>query len=301
VRLPRFGQKSPEILQDVAERVPKDVDLIHVQHEYGLFQNLDIGFYKALKQWQKPIVTTMHAMGSIGVDDFIAATSSRVIVHNEYCLKRFPYPNALIIPHGATPAEASPSEESKKVWGIDPKFPVVGYLGFISPYKGLENLVQAMVDVKAGLLMGGGWHVETETQYMETLKAFGNKLLPRRVQWLGFVSDEMLKYAYGAMDVFVYPSRFATESGALITALSYGRAVIASDLPPFKEKQEALMTFSDIKDLTEKINQLLENKLLREDQQKKAREYAKKTSWTTVAKQHIKLYDSLIQPKEQSE
>jgi len=71
-------------------------------------------------------------------------------------------------------------------------------------------------------------------------------------------------------------------------------------LPPFKEKQEALMTFSDVKDLTEKINQLLENKELREQQQEKAKEYAKKTSWTTVAKQHIKLYDSLIQSKEQS-
>jgi len=294
VRLPRFGQKSPEILQDVAERVPNDVDLIHVEHEYGLFQNLDIAFYKALKQLQKLIVTTMHAMGNLGVDDFIAATSSRVIVHNEYCLKRFPYPNALIIPHGATPTEASPSEESKKIWGIDPKFPVVGYLGFISPYKGLENLIQAMVDVKAGLLMGGGWHVETETQYMEALKAFGNKLLPRRVQWLGFVSDEMLKYAYGAMDVFVYPSRFATESGALITALSYGRAVVASDLPPFKEKQEALMTFSDVKDLTEKINQLLENKELREQQQEKAKEYAKKTSWSEVAKQHVELYRQVL-------
>jgi glycosyltransferase involved in cell wall biosynthesis len=103
------------------------------------------------------------------------------------------------------------------------------------------------------------------------------------------------------MDVFVYPSRFATESGALITALSYGRAVVASDLPPFKEKQEALMTFSDVKDLTAKINQLLENKELREQQQEKAKEYAKKTAWSNVAKQHIELYDSLIQPKEQSE
>jgi glycosyltransferase involved in cell wall biosynthesis len=65
-------------------------------------------------------------------------------------------------------------------------------------------------------------------------------------------------------------------------------------LPPFKEKQEALMTFSDVKDLTEKINQLLENKELREQQQEKAKEYAKKTSWSEVAKQHVELYRQVL-------
>jgi len=37
IRLPRFGRKTQQIIQRMVEQIPvQDVDLIHVQHEYGL-------------------------------------------------------------------------------------------------------------------------------------------------------------------------------------------------------------------------------------------------------------------------
>ena len=299
VRLPRFGVKSPQIVRDVAERVPyKEVDLVHVQHEYGLYQNLDKTFFLTLKAAGKPIVTTMHAVGKWDVDPGIAAVSSKVIVHNQFCRRRFHFPNTAIIPHGAELVDVPDTKVAKKTLGIDVRVPVVGYLGFISSYKGLETLINAMVKVKkAGLLIAGGWHVEGETQYIDSLRQFSN-VLGERVKWLGYVPDEQMKATYAAMDIVVYPSRFATESGALITALSHGKAVMASRLPPFveKEKKGALITFKDVVDLRRKIRRLLRKPELRHQLEEGAKQYVKNTSWRNIALQHIALYNEVLKP-----
>lgn len=296
MRLPRFGLKTAEIVQNVALRVPKDAELIHVQHEYGLFQGFDAPFYTQLKACGKPIITTMHAVGLWEIDGLVSSMSARVIVHNKFCQKRFSYPS-LIIPHGATPTEPMPTVEAKKSWGIDPRAPLVGYLGFISNYKGLETIIEAMMKVKgAGLLMAGGWFTEQDTEYMNKLKEWTLQILPARCQWIGFVPDDKLVNAYGAMDILIYPSRYSTESGALVTALSYGKAVIASRLPPFieKEKEGALVTFKDVNDLRRKIKYLLNNSEARAKLEEGARRYAKAVEWSEIAKKHISLYEDVL-------
>lgn len=301
VRLPRFGTKTPEILGQVVDSVPVDkVDLIHVQEEYGLYQNLERGFYGALKALGKPIVTTMHVIGSWETDRVIASASDRVIVHNEFCAKRlggFSY----VIPHGCKTEKCVPAEEAKKALGIDPRIPVVGYLGFISNHKGLEGLVEAMVKVpRAALLVGGGWHVAADTMYINELKQRSLELLPSRCQWLGYVEDERLPTVYGAMDLVVYPSRFATESGALLMALSHGKAVLASNVGPFREKEKlgALQTFRDVPDLTRKVKRLLGDGESRRRLEEGAQRYAEANSWTAVAKKHISLYEDVLGSKE---
>lgn len=300
IRLPRFGGKTEGILQNVVDSIPVDkVDLIHVQHEYGLYRNLEKTFFLTLKRLGKPIVTTMHAVGAWEIDRVIADVSDRIVVHNEFCFRRFGYPKTGIIPHGASPLKSPPppKEECKKSLGIQAKAAVVGYLGFISSYKGLETLIEAMIKVpKAALLIGGGWHTERETEYIFNLKEYTLQVLPRRCRWLGFVSDEDLSRVYGSMDLMVYPSRFATESGALITALSHGKAVIASNIAPFKEKEkvDALTTFKDVKNLRRKIKRLLRDDEYRLKLEEGAKKYCEETSWKSVGQKHLILYRSLL-------
>lgn len=301
VRLPRFGIKNQAILQTVVENVPVDkVDLIHVQHEYGLYQGLEQPFYSGLVSLGKPIVTTMHSVGAWEVDKIVAEASTRIIVHNEFCFRRFAHPEKTgIIPHGACPLETPPppKEECKRLIGIDPRTPLVGYVGFITSPKGLEMLIEAMIKVpNAGLLIGGGWHVERETEYIFKLKEWTLKDLPARCRWLGYIADRDLATVYGALDLVVYPSRFATESGALIMALSHGKAVIASNVAPFKEKEKvgALITFNDVKDLTRKIKRLLSNEQLKVKLEEGAKKYAEDTSWSRIAQKHLTLYKQLL-------
>ena len=297
VRLPRFGRKTPQILQKVVNQIPvSDVDLIHIQHEYGLYSNLEGGFYGGLKRLGKPIVSTMHAVGNRTIDRVVADVSDKVIVHNQFCKKRFSF-NSDIIPHGCKPSKTVPREEAMKRLGIDARVPLVGYCGFISAMKGLETLIEAVSKIpESALLIGGGYQAGPGTQYMASLNQMTQKLLPHRCKWLGFVPDDELATAYGAMSILVYPSSYSTESGALLMGLSHGKATIASRIGPFrsKEKEEALITFRGVKDLTRKIKRLLKDDELREKLEEGARRYAFENRWEVIAEKHIELYDGLI-------
>ena len=298
IRLPRFGRKTPEILQNVVDSIPLDkVDLIHVQHEYGLYTGLEGGFYGALKPLNKPVVTTMHATGNWETDRVIGSTSDRMIVHNEYCKRRLGHPEAIIIPHGTELCKTVPAEEAKKAYNIQPKAPTVGYFGFISVYKGVEHLIDAMVKVpKAAALIAGG-HIGPATTYYINLKEMSLKLLPNRCQWIGTIPDDKRATAFGAMDIMVYPARFTTESGALLTVLGYGKAVITSKLPPFREKEKlgAVMTYSSINNLARKIKRLLKDNELRLKLEEGAHRYAETVSWAKVAQMHVDLYRELTE------
>ena len=298
VRFPRFGRKSSETMRDIAERVPCDkISLIHIQHEYGLFQGFDVDLYKYLQTLGKPLVTTMHAVGYIQIDPAIYQLSSKVIVHNKFCARQFRFPST-IIPHGVNPVVCPPMDECKKAWGIDPRMKIIGYCGFIAPNKGIEMLVEAVAKVEnAGLLVAGGWHTSgPDTQYVNDLKQASFALLPNRCQWIGYVPDDKLSIAYGAMNMAAYPSFAATESGALLTAIGHGKAVLASNLPPFKEKEEvgALMTFTNVEDMATKIKQILEDAELRQKLEAGARKFSQENSWENVSKLHIELYEQVL-------
>ncbi|GAH12180.1 unnamed protein product, partial [marine sediment metagenome] len=80
----------------------------------------------------------------------------------------------------------------------------------------MGTLIEAVSKIpKSGLLIGGGWHAGLGTQYIASINEHSHRLLPDRCKWLGFVPDEDLPMMYGAVDVVVYPSIIATESGAL--------------------------------------------------------------------------------------
>jgi len=298
IKLPRFGIKTQEIIRNVAESIPiKEIDIIHIQHEYGLYQDKEADLYGILKRLGKPNITTMHAIGNYKIDSVVADYSDVVIVHNEFCKRLFAFPS-VIIPHGCKLNETMPIDEAKKVFGVDSRIPVVGYCGFISEAKGLDTLIDAMVDVKnAGLLIGGGWHVGIDTNYIIRLKQKSFEVLQGRCQWLGYVPDERLKTVYSAMDFVCYPSRWATESGALLMALGYGKAVVANRLFPFveKEKKGALVTFKGVKNLKRKIKRLLKDKDYRAKLEEGARNYCMENSWENVAKKHLDVYNHVLE------
>jgi glycosyltransferase involved in cell wall biosynthesis len=295
--LPRFGRKTQETMSYVANRVAHKADVIHIQHEYGLYMDLELYFYNSLKMHGKPIVTTMHAAGKDGNDMIIREHSDAVIVHNEHC-KQLYKGDSVVIPHGCHPEPSMPVNKTKKAMGIPLEAKIVGYIGFISQYKGLEDLIDAVSPLDyAGVLIGGGWHTGPSTRYMDQLRQRANDKLKGRCQWTGWVPDEDLAKVYGAMDLVVVCSRWATESGALLNAMSYGKPVIARDIKPFREKEVAgaLATYEDVEDLTSLIDHYLTHPTHLLTLQEDAKKYAKDTRWNPViADKHSLLYESLI-------
>jgi glycosyltransferase involved in cell wall biosynthesis len=243
----------------------------------------------------------MHAVGHIQLDPGIYQLSSKVIVHNKYCARQFRFPS-VVIPHGVKVVTCPPMEECKKAWGIDPRIKTVGYCGFISPNKGIEMLLEVVAKVEnVGLVVAGGWHTGgSDIEYINELKQRSFSLLPNRCQWIGYVPDEKLSIAYGAMDMVAYPSLVATESGALLTAIGHGKPVLATGIPPFREKEEAgaLMTFTNAEDMATKIKQILDDAELRQKLEAGAKAYAESVSWNKVAELHVELYESLLAHKD---
>ena len=297
IRIPRFGDKYAEVFNKIAERIPKEVDIIHCMHEYGLYNGLEDGFYNFLREHGKPVVTTMHATGNWQVDRIIAEKSDAVIVHNKNMAKLF-RGKSHIIHHGVNVADCVPMDDAKKAYGIDPKALIVGYLGFISPYKGLETLINVMENVpEAGLLIAGGWHTGGDTDYGVRLKDDSLRRLQSRCQWIGYVPEDRLPYAYGSLNILCQCSNYVSESGSLLTGVGFGKAIIARNLAPNveKEKEHALMTFKGEKDLEEKLHMLLGDVNARKKLEEGARKYAYQNRWSpNIAEEYIALYNSAI-------
>ena len=290
VRLNRFGSKTADYLEHLAtRRIPK-VPLLHIQHEYGLFETREAVFYQALKMIhpEVKIVTTVHGIGMKQQDEVIARFSDLVIVHNQYQKRLFEWP-CEVIPHGVQPRKPIEREKAKKLMGLEGE-KVVGCFGFIAPHKGIEDLLYAaskLRDVK--FLVAGGYHVEAETGYMARLK----REAASNVIWTGYVEDADLPKIFGCMDLCVYPSRFVSESGALLTIIGFGKALIARDLPPNREKP--VMLFKTREDLVDRIREVLDDEDLRLKLEEGSRQYAQANSWMKVAEQHIKNYRKILQ------
>jgi len=295
VRLKRLGMKSIQYFETLATRRIPDVDLVHVQHEYGLYKGGEGAFYSRLRQrlGSTPIVTTMHGVASPIPDEIVSNNSDAVIVHNEFCRERFIHP-CEVIPHGVAPAETVPMKEAKEKLGLDG--PVVTVFGFIGPYKGYEEAIRTvgLEFPEVTLLAAGGWHVDLETTYIQRLKMVADQIAPGQVKWTGWIDREDLPTIFSASDVILYLNRYGTESGSLLTSIGYGRCVLARAIPPVREKEGVVKTFKTDAELILGLEELLQNPELRHKYEEGARSYAREHSWDRIAERHIDLYRDLL-------
>lgn len=296
-RLKRLGHKSMEYFETLAtRRIPK-VDVVHIQHEYGLYKGGEPAFFSRLRQSTgiTPVVTTMHSVGSPIPDEIVANHSDEVVVHNRFCRERYLHP-CTVIPHGVTPREPMPMEEAKEKLGL--KGPVVTMFGFIGPYKGYEEAIRTIGLEFPGvnLLVAGGWHVDLQTTYIARMRQLADTIAPGQVTWTGWLEREELPTVFGASDVCLYTNRYMTESGALLTAIGYGRCVLCRSLAPNREREErgALKTFSKDSELILGLEELLEDPDLRARYEAGARRHAEEVSWSRVAGMHMELYRDLL-------
>jgi PEP-CTERM/exosortase A-associated glycosyltransferase len=117
---------------------------------------------------------------------------------------------------------------------------VIVYLGTFQPYEGLELLVRAVPEIAAQvatahlLVVGGGGE---QPRLVELARSLG---IEERVTFTGRVPHDQVVDVFPIGDLFVYP-RLLTLTTALTTplkpleAMSMGRPVLVSDLPPMRE------------------------------------------------------------------
>lgn len=109
------------------------------------------------------------------------------------------------------------------------------FFGQIKKVKGLDLLLQAMQRLESGfkLTVAGKERDDSIAGYTELindLKTKGSIEIINR-----HISDSERDYLLKNCDAVILPYRHIYQSGVLLMAMSYGKTVVASDLPAFKE------------------------------------------------------------------
>src|SRR5271167_409358 len=138
-----------------------NIDLVCLQHEYGIFGGAAGGhILELLRRLQMPVVTTLHTVlrepntDQRVVMNEIAALSDRLIVmsrqSSEILQEVFHVPAAKIdlIPHGIPDLAFTDPSFYKDAFGTEGKEVLLTF-GLLSPNKGIENVIKALPAILA--------------------------------------------------------------------------------------------------------------------------------------------------------
>lgn len=118
------------------------------------------------------------------------------------------------------------SDEARAQLNLDAESVVYLFLGFIRPYKGVYELIDAFKknnQAGAKLLIAGKTLNDEITRQLHA-RIDGNENI---ILHPGFVPDEKIQTYMNACDIVVLPYRDILTSGAAILAMSFAKAVIA--------------------------------------------------------------------------
>lgn len=114
---------------------------------------------------------------------------------------------------------------ARQALGLRPDLPVLLYVGFSTPRKGVEYLAQALgrMHSPAQLVMVGKWEKGYQERFLAALGAERH-----RVRIAGYVPDAELLSYYAAADVFVLPSLLEGFGIPLVEAMAAGVPVVTT-------------------------------------------------------------------------
>jgi glycosyltransferase involved in cell wall biosynthesis len=229
-------------------------DILHVEYLPFLERKIpiELWFLQWIRHRHIRVVYTVHNVTrqdapEQGIPLFRRAyhSADALICHGEEArrelIRRFDVDaeNVWVIPHGPLFEDVPrlSTFEARAKLGLPQEEPIVLCLGVISEYKGVPFLLDGWKKVKqAGtkgtLLIAGTGDQRTLSTVRNKVEAEGLSDSVRL--WLRFIAVEQLPLVYQAADILVYPYKAGTTSGALLTGLNYGKAVIATTLPFFQ-------------------------------------------------------------------
>jgi glycosyltransferase involved in cell wall biosynthesis len=168
------------------------------------------------------------------------------------------------------------------------------FVGRLTPEKGCHHLIEAYkkLNTKLKLVVVGGSSYTDE--YVEALSKQANE----DIMFLGYVFGDELRELYSNARLFVLPSEIEGLSISLLEAMSYGKCVVASDIPENLEVIEDCgfrFQSANTSDLARLLQELIENPDLVEEIGERARQRVlKEYNWDVIASQTEQLYLSLI-------
>jgi len=217
----------------------------------------------------------------------------------------------ILIPFGINNAvpntDLTPSEAKTRLGLLD-KEQAILFFGRITPYKGLEYLIDASRKLwakgsKCRLIIAG--RVDRCEKYWEAIRQDIQREVEsaRIILKADYIPDEETEVYFKAADVLILPYKEIYQSGVLFLAHSFGLPVIASDVGSLKDdivegKTGFLFHPEDSSDLARALDRYFASGLYanlgarRRDIQEFA---AERHSWDTVAQITMSTYGDLLQ------
>ena len=297
-----------------------NVDLVCLQHEYGIFGGRAGSHILALlRELRMPIVTTLHTIlrepdpDQRRVLKELAGLSDRLVVMSargaEFLHEIYEVPNEKIdfIPHGIPDVPFVDPSFHKDLFGVEGKIVLLSF-GLLSANKGIENVISALPDILARhpnvvYIILGATHPHVIQHDGETYRL--------GLQWLAqekgvesqvifynrFVSLEELIEFIGAADIYITPylNEAQITSGTLAYTVGAGKAVISTPYwyaeEMLADERGALVPFGDPGALANKVIDLLDNESIRHAMRKRAYIFGRDMIWPQVAQSYRKTFD----------
>jgi glycosyltransferase involved in cell wall biosynthesis len=325
-RLPRLPRRILKLLEAILNLSALTIrfliarpDVIHVQYLPMLMWRipLDLWFLELCQRRGSKVVLTVHDLLPHDTGEAYKRTFNElyrrvdaIICHSDHVMARLeaefsvPGEKISVIPHGPFfyDLPVSGQEQIVKSFEVEPDKVLVLWQGIIFPYKGIDLLLRAWQQVEAHVddaclvIAGTG-----APEFLDEIRAQVRDLDLKRVKLhFRFISTEELVALYRASGVVVYPYRAITTSGALATGLALGKAIIASDLPVFRElltngENAFLVDPQDSAELSGALIKLTRDRALQEQFAQKVREMNfGDQSWLSIAKKTIQTYESVL-------
>lgn len=185
----------------------------------------------------------------------------------------------------------------------------LGFIGFISPAKGLHVLIEAMGICKSRInesfrvkliIAGDPAPVTGDSYFKSLLRLIKENNLSDNVQYLGFLPDDQFDNFFSAVDYTILPyinKNTGSTSGPLTLSISHGVPLILSDIPIFKDELKGCGYLIDTANI-EKVVELLTMLSLSDSIPTKFIDSIKSQqdtrSWENVFKQYYKIFEEFM-------
>lgn len=230
--------------------------------------------------------------------------SLATIVHSRWVKDELQeFGNISVVPHGAVSTIVSSTKddvsELKQRFGISDKNFLISTFGFINILKRVPTILEAIkILVEEGYPVQffiGGLLIEPSLKIEEQIQSLG---LSNNVIISGYLNDEEFDRCIRMSDIILnlrYPS-LGESSGALMKALSYGKACLVSNYQQFAEFPNSVcwkidIGNSEVPQLVAYLEELMRNSAVRKQLGKNAAFFAANYSSYEIA---AKLYNHVI-------
>jgi D-inositol-3-phosphate glycosyltransferase len=301
-------------------------ELFHVlwNNKFEVFdRTLLLFYYKVLG---KRLVFTAHNVNARkrdGQDSFLNRLSLRIqyrlsdhiFVHTERMKQELLSDFGIqegkvsVIPFGinnTVPNTALTTLRAKQQLGVSRADKTILFFGNIAPYKGLEYLVSAFIEI---LKQDGSYRLiiagkpkrceDYWRRVQQNIARSGAR--DRIIEKIEYIPDEETELYFKAADVLALPYTRIFQSGVLFLGYSFGLPVIAADVGPLKEeiiegRNGFLSKSQDSSDLAKTIKRYFASELFGEleSQRRLIKQYAnERYSWDKVAAITTAVYSDL--------